>query len=99
MYTYVFVSCDLLALVLQAIGGGMAATAKGKKGSRTGVNIMIAGLLSQVITMILFLAIWLDFVLRTRRAKISGSLSRTQPPLYEKLRSTRIFSLFQWGKS
>ncbi|KAF1851095.1 RTA1-domain-containing protein [Cucurbitaria berberidis CBS 394.84] len=97
MYTYVFVGCDLLALVLQSIGGGMAATARDAKGSRRGVNIMIAGLVSQVITMILFLAVWGDFVLRTRRAKFSGSLSRSQPPLYDNLRSTKNFTLFQWS--
>ncbi|KAJ4366980.1 hypothetical protein N0V83_007510 [Neocucurbitaria cava] len=97
MYTYIFVGCDLLALVLQAIGGGMAATAKDHKGSRQGVNIMIAGLISQVITMTLFLAIWGDFAVRTRRAKLSGSFTRAQPSLYENLRSTRNFTYFQWS--
>ncbi|KAF1837824.1 RTA1-domain-containing protein [Decorospora gaudefroyi] len=97
MYTYVFIGCDTLALVLQAIGGGMAATAKDKEASRTGVNIMIVGLISQVITMTLFLALWADFALRSRRARISGSLLRTQPPMYEYLRSTKNFTFFQWG--
>lgn len=97
MYTYIFVGCDILALVLQAIGGGMAATAKDHKGSRTGVNIMIAGLISQVITMTLFLALWADFALRTRRAKISGSFSRLQPQLYEQLRSNKDFTFLQWS--
>lgn len=97
LYTYIFVSCDLLSLVLQAIGGGMAATARDSKGSRRGVNIMIAGLISQVITMTLFLALWGDFAFRTRRAKLSGSLSRTQPPLYDQLRSNRNFTRFQWS--
>lgn len=98
MYTYIFVGCDLLALILQAIGGGIAATAKDHAGSMTGVHIMVAGLISQVITMAFFLAIWIDFILRTRRARISGSLACTQPPLYKELRSTKIFSLFQWSK-
>ena len=97
MYTHIFVGCDILALVLQAIGGGMAATAKDRKGSRTGVDIMIAGLISQVITMTLFLALWADFVLRTRRAKISGRFSRIQPQLYEEMRSSRDFGFFQWS--
>lgn len=97
MYTYVFIGCDILALVLQAIGGAMAATAKDAKGGKVGVDIMIAGLISQVITMTLFLAIWGDFALRTRRAKISGSLARTQPPLYESLRAKRSFNFLQWA--
>jgi hypothetical protein len=97
MYTYIFISCDLLSLILQGVGGGMAATARDAKGSRRGVDIMIAGLISQVITMTLFLALWCDFVLRTRRAKFSGSLSRTQPPLYDHIRTLKTFALFQWA--
>lgn len=97
MYTYVFIGADLLALVLQAIGGGMASTAKDSDGSQQGVNIMIAGLVSQVVSMALFFAVWGDFVLRTRRAKKSGMLNHTQPPLYGYLRSTKDFKLFQWS--
>lgn len=99
MYTYVFIGCDALALVLQAIGGGMAATAKDKKGSDQGVHIMIAGLISQVVTMMLFMALWLDFVLRTRRYKRAGGLKWVQPPLYEALRATKEFNHFQWSRS
>jgi hypothetical protein len=95
MYQYIFVGCDVLSLVLQAIGGGMAATAR--TSSRSGVNIMIAGLISQVITMALFLALWADFAFRTRRAKIAGSLARTQPALYDSLRNNRNFKMFQWS--
>jgi hypothetical protein len=98
MYTYVFVGFDLLSLVLQAIGGGLAATAKDSKGSRNGTNIMIGGLISQVVSMAIFFVVWGDFALRTRRAKLSGSLARTQPPLYESLRATKTFRFFQWSK-
>ncbi|ORY16187.1 RTA1 like protein-domain-containing protein [Clohesyomyces aquaticus] len=97
MYTYIFVGFDLLSLILQAIGGALASTAKDSKGSKTGRNVMIAGLVSQVISMVIFFIFWGDFVLRTRLAKTSGSLSRTQPPLYESLRSTKLFKLFQYS--
>lgn len=99
MYTYVFIGFDLLALVLQAIGGGMAATAKDGDGSQQGVNIMIAGLASQVISMAIFFAVWGDFVLGTQRAKRAGTLQRMQPPLYAYTRSTKAFKLFQWSKT
>lgn len=97
MYTYVFVGFDLLSLVLQAIGGGIAATARDSKGSRNGTNIMIGGLICQVVFMAIFFVVWGDFALRTRRAKLSGSLARTQPPLYEGLRATKAFRFFQWS--
>ena len=95
VYPYLFVGCDLLDLVLQAIGGGgMVATAGGKDSSRMGVNIMIAGLMSQVITVTLFLALGGEFPLRVRHAKISGSLSCARPPLYDHTRSTKNFHCF-----
>lgn len=98
LYTIVFVSFDLLSLVLQAIGGALAATAKPGH-SQNGTHIMIGGLICQVLSMVLFIIVWGDFALRTRRAKFSGALSRTAPPLYADLRSTRTFTYFQWSKS
>jgi hypothetical protein len=97
-YTIVFVGCDLVALILQSAGGAISAIADDKKGSDMGVNIMIAGLISQCGSMILFFAVWGHFVWRTRMAKRAGTLRRTQPPLYEYLRSTRRFKLFQWSE-
>jgi len=41
-------------------------------------------LIDILITMPLFLALWADFVLRTRRAKISSSFSRLQSQLSKK---------------
>ncbi|KAF2181845.1 RTA1-domain-containing protein [Zopfia rhizophila CBS 207.26] len=96
-YTYVFVGFDLLALILQGIGGGLAATAKDKKGSKLGTDVMVAGLVSQVISMVFFMVLWADFALRVRRSRLSGALARTQPPLYDQLRATRKFTLFQWS--
>lgn len=98
MYSIVFVGCDLISLVLQAIGGAMAASADDDEGSDLGAKIMIAGLISQVVSMVLFFLVWGDFILRTRRAKRSGMLAGTQPPLYDYLRSTKTFMLFQWSE-
>jgi hypothetical protein len=99
LYTIIFIGCDLLSLILQAIGGYLASTADTKADSDTGVKVMIAGLVSQVVSMILFLGIWGDFILHVRKAKVAGILTRTQPPLYANLRSRPSFSFFQWSKS
>ena len=98
LYTIIFIGCDLLSLVLQAIGGYLASTADTKADSDTGVKVMIAGLVSQVISMVLFLGIWGDFILHVRKAKVAGNLTRTQPPLYAHLRAMPSFSFFQWSK-
>ncbi|CAI6333310.1 unnamed protein product [Periconia digitata] len=96
MYTYIFVGADLVSLILQAIGGAMASMANDDDGRDLGVNIMIAGLIFQVVSMSLF-GIWGDFVLRTNKAKKNGTLSRIQPPLYSQLRSSGNLKWFQWS--
>ncbi|KAF2744444.1 RTA1-domain-containing protein [Sporormia fimetaria CBS 119925] len=97
LYTYVFVGFDVLSLVLQSIGGAMAATGKDAAASRLGTNVMIAGLISQVVSMVMFFTVWGNFVLHMRKAKKEGSLRRMQPSLYEKVRGTKMFTGFQWS--
>ncbi|MCJ1315732.1 hypothetical protein MMC15_001052 [Xylographa vitiligo] len=54
-YPWIFISCDFLSLVLQAAGGATAATADGNKTLSTdGGNIMLAGIVWQVFTLMVF---------------------------------------------
>ena len=49
-YTYLFIAADLLSLVMQSAGGALAATAdSGDKLLDVGTNIMIAGIVWQVV--------------------------------------------------
>ncbi|KAK5656191.1 hypothetical protein OQA88_4951 [Cercophora sp. LCS_1] len=70
-YTRFFIPCDVVSLVLQAAGGAMASIAsQNDKSTKTGDNIMIAGLSFQVLTLLIFMAVSIDFglnVLRRRR--------------------------------
>ncbi|UNI24012.1 hypothetical protein JDV02_009792 [Purpureocillium takamizusanense] len=67
-YTRIFIPCDVVSLVLQATGGGMAAVAfHGSRSATAGTNIMIAGLSFQVFTLLCFIAASVDFALRTHR--------------------------------
>jgi hypothetical protein len=57
LYTPIFVSCDILAIILQGAGGALSAAASSglnKKLLDLGVDVMIAGLSSQVITLAIF---------------------------------------------
>lgn len=66
-YSYIFITCDLLSIVLQAIGGGMAAVAlTDNKETDTGTHIMVAGLAVQVAAMSVFFILCTDFVMRIR---------------------------------
>ncbi|QLQ81229.1 hypothetical protein HG537_0E05850 [Torulaspora globosa] len=55
-YSYVFIAFDLVALFVQAAGGGVAASSNGNADNqRLGVNIFIAGLALQVASMVIFM--------------------------------------------
>ena len=72
-YTIIFVCSDIFALVLQAIGGAIADIAKsGSSTQQTGINIMIAGLAFQVVSLSIFIALCLDFAWRVRSRGVSS---------------------------
>ncbi|OAA47020.1 RTA1 like protein family [Metarhizium rileyi] len=95
-YTRIFIPCDVVSLVLQAVGGAMAATAAHKHDSaHLGSNIMIAGLAFQVATMLAFITASSDFALRTyRRYRAQGASALSQDPALVRMRSTLRFKLF-----
>jgi hypothetical protein len=56
-YLYFFCSVDLICLVIQAAGGGLAATAFAQdppESTRNGTNIMVAGILFQLVSLCTF---------------------------------------------
>ena len=57
---------DFLSLVLQAIGGAIADTSDTKSTSRVGIDIMIAGLFLQAVSLAVFLLVCADFGWRCR---------------------------------
>lgn len=67
-YTILFMSCDFISLLLQAAGGAIAASANTVKDTDLGVNIMIAGLSFQVVSLVLFIGLSCDFAWRVRNA-------------------------------
>lgn len=61
-----FVCLDIISLILQAAGGALAASADDNSSSDTGRYIMIAGLAWQVVSLAVFMLIWVDFIWRVR---------------------------------
>ncbi|ODH49150.1 hypothetical protein GX48_04768 [Paracoccidioides brasiliensis] len=57
LYTWIFIGFDLLSLFLQGAGGGLAATGDTPEAQALGANIMIAGIVWQVVTLIIFSAL------------------------------------------
>ena len=63
--------CDFISLLLQAVGGALAATQDAQNPSRDGINIMMAGLAFQVVSLTIFIALSMEFVYRARKARES----------------------------
>lgn len=59
-----FIICDIISLILQAVGGAMSSTSNGS--STAGVNIALAGLVFQVVSLLFFAVVCADYVIRTR---------------------------------
>ncbi|KAJ6599405.1 RTA1 like protein-domain-containing protein [Mycena sp. CBHHK59/15] len=65
-YTIVFLSCDIVALVVQGAGGGIASTASDLSGTKLGSNIMLAGIVFQFATIIIYCCLAAEFLSRYR---------------------------------
>ncbi|CRL21241.1 RTA1 like protein [Penicillium camemberti] len=68
-YTIVFIICDLVSLLLQASGGAVTSIADADQAdlAQAGINTMIAGLVTQVVSLAIFMALCLDFAWKVRR--------------------------------
>lgn len=65
-FSYIFISCDILSIVIQAIGGGVAAGALSEKQSTlTGTHTMVAGIAFQVVSMSFFIFVLAEFVIKS----------------------------------
>ncbi|KAJ5985510.1 hypothetical protein N7522_012706 [Penicillium canescens] len=67
-YPYIFATCDIISLVFQGAGGGISATAKTASNIDIGSDIMIAGIVWQVITLTVFGLTSAHFLLRIKGA-------------------------------
>ncbi|KAH7356874.1 RTA1 like protein-domain-containing protein [Rhexocercosporidium sp. MPI-PUGE-AT-0058] len=90
-YTLFFVTCDLLCLVLQALGGGIASTSDTKSANDLGRNIMMAGLVLQVVSLTCFAIAASEFGFRVYKAK--GQRNER----YLSIVNTRLFKAFLIG--
>ena len=66
-YAYVFVTADAVSIILQGAGGAISAVATEKTFLDQGVDIMIAGLVSQVFTLSIFAGLCVDFAMQVKK--------------------------------
>jgi RTA1 like protein len=91
-YTWLFISCDLLSLILQGAGGGIAATSDNDRSlQRVGNNLMMAGIVFQVVTLLIFAAMAGLYYFRLSRSTTPLSASA------ENVKRSPRFKLFLGG--
>ncbi|KAK3682957.1 parasitic phase-specific protein PSP-1 [Podospora appendiculata] len=71
-----FIPSDILSLIFQATGGALSSVLTGDGQRKIGVNISIAGLVLQVFTLVIFVGLFMDYVIRYHRK--SGVASKIQ---------------------
>ena len=82
-YSYIFITCDVISLVIQAVGGGMTAIAAQEyRDANPGTYTMIAGIAFQVFSMSVFLLCWLVFCWNTFFLDVTAK--ETKPSPYQK---------------
>ncbi|KIV99821.1 uncharacterized protein PV09_08492 [Verruconis gallopava] len=67
MYLFIFCTCDVISLVIQAIGGAQASAAVSAtppRRSKTGTNIMVGGIVFQMASITVFAFFFVDFLRR-----------------------------------
>lgn len=70
-YTYIFIACDISSLILQSAGGAIAATAADNDQSTSdiGTDIMIAGIIWQVVVLVIFGILVAEYCYRTYKRR------------------------------
>ncbi|GAA5867719.1 hypothetical protein JCM3774_003390 [Rhodotorula dairenensis] len=70
-----FITADVVSLVVQAVGGGMAGSAVGTDPDqvKTGSNIMLAGIVIQLVVMVVYVALMVIWTVRAKeQIKLAG---------------------------
>ncbi|KXJ89841.1 RTA1 like protein-domain-containing protein [Microdochium bolleyi] len=62
LFYWVFIPCDIISLVLQAVGGALSSVARTESAVNRGVKISLAGLVFQVVTLVAFTLLFIDYL-------------------------------------
>lgn len=63
---WIFIPCDIISLILQAVGGALSSVGETLADVQIGVNISLAGLCFQVFTLVIFCALFIDYLVAVR---------------------------------
>ncbi|KAJ7111645.1 RTA1 like protein-domain-containing protein [Mycena crocata] len=88
LYTTLFLCCDIISLVVQGIGGGMAAGAVNQlKNPEQGGHVMLGGIIFQMVTITAYVLCAGEFLLRRLRNRpVSAPPPATPPALSPRMK-------------
>jgi hypothetical protein len=76
LFYWIFIPADITCLVLQATGGALSATGWTLEQVNVGVNITKAGLILQVVLLVLFLSLFIDYLFALRKKQLAQTPNR-----------------------
>ncbi|KAI5887194.1 RTA1-domain-containing protein [Schizophyllum commune H4-8] len=80
LYSILFLSCDIVSLIVQGVGGGIAASATDHENADLGGNIMLGGIAFQIVVITFFTASSAEFLWRYWSNKPISSTMSTKIP-------------------
>ncbi|KAI6084893.1 RTA1-domain-containing protein [Hypoxylon rubiginosum] len=96
MYTIIFLTCDVISLVIQAAGGAMASSAASSQtDTQLGTNIMVAGVIFQLVAMTAFALLSIDFVRRSAKFGMPAEYNKILIALFISLAAIYARSVFR----
>lgn len=67
-FYWIFIPSDIISLILQAVGGAVSVVSTAQEDVKTGEDISIAGLVFQVVTLLCFVALFIDYVFKASKS-------------------------------
>lgn len=71
-----FIPCDIISLILQAVGGAFSCVGSNKNDIQVGVDISLAGLIFRVVTLVIFCILFADYLLTCKRSSIWNEIEK-----------------------
>lgn len=84
LFYWIFIPCDILSLALQAAGGALSSVSSGRNSK--GIDLALAGLALQVITLVIFCALYGDYLWRYFKSEEFKARASTQKSFALRLR-------------
>ncbi|KAM5346396.1 hypothetical protein ACJ41O_009401 [Fusarium nematophilum] len=95
LFYYIFIPADIISLVLQAVGGALSSTGSNHHDIEVGENISLAGLIFQVVCLVSFAALFVDYVLKAARSPSRYRLNKSMRTFLTFLFLSTVFILIR----